>query len=461
MKVYQQSSSVKYSLFSKSRLSAALAPTALVIALASTLTPSTAIAAQRKIDKRWFEIEVILFSQLGDKKKLKETFGESTPLPNYKTFDLLTPYLHPDLSALKAQLPLCHEQSYRASYLIQQGKLPALFEEKSLKTINEDTIIEPLAINPYAQASTEIDTISESLLDERVDSDMDDISHIEKIDDSVVTEYETSEQAISARRDGSSSITVSEPLVGLTTQEQTLIAEAEQSFSTIQFNYTQASKSNGQFAFNYGSRNQFKTLCSTSKHADNALLTAANAIDNAKNAVNSDKYPVDQLSGRINGHEFVYTDDPYLISSDSLKLKDIYLQLRRSRNFRPLLHLGWRQSLINRKPASQTKALKIFAGEHFQQQYLDEKKQYQTKLNEVALSTWLAKQLTLNSEVTTTGLEQSQQTQNEPSVFEQSHSPAELKLNYIFDNIDQAELNTEQLVADVNNTKLYDSLVNR
>jgi len=425
------------------QLTAALAPCALAITLASVLAPSHAIAAQKKVDQRWFEIEVILFSQLGDKGQLKETFGESKPLPNYKTFDLLTPYLNPTLIELKAQLPICHEQGYRASYRIEQGQLPHLFAVKSLSAINQETLIEPLADS--------LDTQSESVIN-ATSATATQLSTTNPL-------TPTAEQAIDARRDGNFSITVSEPLVGLTTQEQALLDQAEQSFSPIQFTYTPTHENNSEFAFSYGSRNQFTTLCHKNAHPDNVLLTAANAINHVKDNFNNDSYPIDQLSGRINGREYIYTDDPYLISSDSLKLKDIYLQLRRSRNFKPLLHLGWRQSLINRKPASQTKALKIFAGEHFKQQYLNEKQQYQTKINEVALNTWLAEQLANNNERAIAGLDPEKPEQS-ISVLEPSLSPKALKLKYIFDNIEPLEVSTEQLVADVNNTNLFDSLVN-
>ena len=96
----------------------------------------------------------------------------------------------------------------------------------------------------------------------------------------------------------------------------------------------------------------------------------------------SDLYPIEQLTGRINGAEFVDTDQPYLISSSSLKLKDIYLQLRRSKNFRPLLHVGWRQSLINRRPAARVQSMRLYAGDHFQQQYENSLEQYENSLEQ-------------------------------------------------------------------------------
>lgn len=64
--------------------------------------------------ERWFEIEVILFKQLANKAELKEHFPtgiDASKLPEYqKSYDLLTPYLQPDLTRVKQFIPVCGEQ---------------------------------------------------------------------------------------------------------------------------------------------------------------------------------------------------------------------------------------------------------------------------------------------------------------------------------------------------------------
>jgi len=79
-----------------------------------------AMAAPKNKADRWFEIEVILFSQLGDKEQLKEQFSASNTLPRYrKVIDLLSPYLSPDINSLKQQLPGCDFPVYPESLVNQ------------------------------------------------------------------------------------------------------------------------------------------------------------------------------------------------------------------------------------------------------------------------------------------------------------------------------------------------------
>lgn len=82
----------------------------------SQLTMNTDVWAQNQKDgdtDRWFEIEVILFQQLGDKANLKEKFPKginASTLPKYKhSFDLLGSYLQPDLTNIKQLMPQCSE----------------------------------------------------------------------------------------------------------------------------------------------------------------------------------------------------------------------------------------------------------------------------------------------------------------------------------------------------------------
>ena len=99
-------------------------------------------------------------------------------------------------------------------------------------------------------------------------------------------------------------------------------------------------------------------------------------------------FPVDKLTSTINGLEqwrddetgaiTWASDSPYLISKDSLRLKSIASRIKRSRNYAPLLHLGWRQVGESKRKA---KAMKLYAGEHldlrYQQAMAEQKNQQQ------------------------------------------------------------------------------------
>ena len=395
-----------------------------VLALSTMLAPESVFAASKKIDQRWFEVEVILFSQLGDKKALKERFDERTTLPNYQTFDLLKSYLQPDLSVIKAQLPECEERQYPQNFVVQSAQPVPFFEPLTLEKIN---------------TNTEIDWPTEPQLEAEQVSELDRLENVESKEEqlnskvSLLTENEGSsdtETTLANVTFNNDSIADEEP-IGLTPEQVELIAQAQTKFSPIKFAYQDVQDP----WFRYGEDNKQLTLC---RLVDQNYAT--------------DAFPIDSLSGRIDNPEFIYTDNPYLISSDSLQLKDIYLQLRRSRDFRPLLHLGWRQSLINRKPAEQNKALKIYAGDHFQQQYVEELREVERIKQETQFEQWLVKQTAQenNESLTETVVT------GEPT---EAISPLMAKLDYIFTQIKEPTIDKEQLIAQIDDPKIFDTLI--
>lgn len=87
----------------------------LYISLLCATVSSSVSAIQTNKSERWFEIEVVLFKQLNDKSILKEQFPDNinaSILPEHKThFDLLTPYLQPNLAHIKQYIPQCIDKS--------------------------------------------------------------------------------------------------------------------------------------------------------------------------------------------------------------------------------------------------------------------------------------------------------------------------------------------------------------
>jgi hypothetical protein len=94
---------------------------------------------------------------------------------------------------------------------------------------------------------------------------------------------------------------------------------------------------------------------------------------------NIDSFPIEALPKRLNAPGTHVESSPYLISNDSLLLSDINTRLRWSKEFKPLLHFGWRQVGITRNKAI---PLKVFAGHHYDNDYEMAKKDYQEALQE-------------------------------------------------------------------------------
>ena len=421
---------------------------AIGVALAGLFATTSANAANKKIDKRWFEVEVILFSQLGDKNKLKENFNRAKALPNYKTFDLLKVHLSPNLSVIKQQLPRCEEASYPLPLIKQQATLPAIHKMQTLDEIAQNKLLaqiieDEIFIENYLREA-EIADQANQVDSETATTDL--LSDPGSTADSSVVNSEGNVVLPIDQQTVEDSLT---QLTPLTVEEIALVETAADTFSSIQFNYTETTP----FAFSYGPRNRLKTLCGTKQTA----ITIAASED--------DFYPVHSLSGRVDGNEFVYTDNPYLIDSDSLALKDIYLQLRRSKGFRPLLHLGWRQSLVNRRAPNKNSALKLYAGDHFQQHFLDEQFRYKKTLAKLAIEQWLQ---SANEEAAkeSEGIDTSESSVNstestglatQPVV--QAVTPEDLKLKYILDNIDNAQLAIEDVINQTSDEHLYADLL--
>ncbi|QDP01752.1 CsiV family protein [Thalassotalea sp. PS06] len=81
----------------------------------------------------------------------------------------------------------------------------------------------------------------------------------------------------------------------------------------------------------------------------------------------------------FSGHEYPDATEPYLLNQNSLQLAHIYRSLARSKHFRPLLHLGWRQPVLSEEEAI---PVKLKAGQNINFQYPE---QAQT-LNELLLA---------------------------------------------------------------------------
>jgi len=111
-----------------------------------------------------------------------------------------------------------------------------------------------------------------------------------------------------------------------------------------------------------------------------------------------DGFPVEKLVTTIDGIEQWRADEndeitwasdkPYLISKDSLQLKPIANSIKRSRNYKPLLHLGWRQIGEGRR---QAKSMKLYAGENLNLDYQRAVAQQAAQQTSLAIKTILEK----------------------------------------------------------------------
>ena len=308
-------------------------------------------AADNKDADRWFEMEVILFSQLGDKEQLKEQFPENVVLPKYKeVIDLLGPYLNPDIASLKQLLPSCDDPIYPESFLNQavtQIEKQPYYVEKSLLELKESIInLENDNLGSSSQTSFSDGTHTQNTEEYSEQNNIVDLA------------LETDETYDSDLSDQPLVLTLSAEQLK---QQTLLLKEAEDEFSPIQFSYADETASFNQQICTI-SIEEFKELNQSIKNSIYENYTAFN---------------IDKVPSTINNTEDIFSDNDYLLSAESLQLTDIVKQLSRSKNFKPLMHFGWRQKTKTKRLAV---PMKIFAGENFGFQYEQELQKFQQQL---------------------------------------------------------------------------------
>ncbi len=304
------------------------------------LTSHITLATDNVKEERWFEIEVILFKQLTDKSKNTEQFT-SNDLSTRKSraLDLLAPYLQPDITSLKQLLPSCEQQATKLPY--------------------------DLTVTPYSLLAESDDTDESSLQTESESAQNSTEAQLNNDDENKISATPTE--------------TVSVTVLPETDNDTTQAVDNNVSELDYQAQFTELELP----AYNQYPITSKMPLCVIPEEFFQQHLTAEQLESFSVNG-----FPVDKLTSTINGLEqwrddetgaiTWASDSPYLISKDSLRLKSIASRIKRSRNYAPLLHLGWRQVGESKRKA---KAMKLYAGEHldlrYQQAMAEQKNQQQ------------------------------------------------------------------------------------
>ena len=302
----------------------------------------------------WFEIEVILLANIADKKVIKEVFDNTPDLPDYQhSLDILAGFLQPDIASLKQQLPNCQNRTYDNA-LMQNVSLPDFVSLKSLDQIDAEfpdaDVFERFIIEEQQaqerQLALQLESQASALNLEQNDADDLNTNNNTDINHSL-TDEESVDLASIEHTDVELQQTEELIEAGLNEEQRQLVANAESTFSPIQFNYAEIAKPvTGNWCAI--SQTEYDSL-----NADPTLYSYLG-------------YSVDVMPPKATKAEYLYSDSPYLISQDSLKLNDVFRQMRRSRNFRPLLHVGWRQQVFE---ANKSTPVKLYAGENLQHNY--------------------------------------------------------------------------------------------
>jgi len=325
-----------------------------LLALSITQTAMSTDVGVAKPEKpeRWFEIEVILFKQLGNKAELKEQFPDginASNLPNYRqSFDLFSPYLQPDLTRIKQFIPLCGEKDEQHQFLESLQSVSPPFPEQI-------QLIEQVAIFNMPDFSEEVTQESvQALTNENNSNELND-SEVEieiEIEDNAKTETIEPEIIQELVKD------IDEISEEVTPQPELI---------TFDFDLQEEALAKPIFSA--------KNLCIITQKDMENLFDEEQLVN-----VNLDSFDVDALPSRLNASGAHNSNSTYLIADESLLLKDISQRLRWSKEFKPLLHFGWRQ--VGIKKPKKAIPLKLFAGEHLEYKFQQALTDYQTEIEE-------------------------------------------------------------------------------
>ncbi len=315
--------------------------TALLISLSLPLTALTAsVYAAEKTTKRWFEVEVILFEQLGDKSALKEQFVHAKPIKKPKKFiELLDPFLHSDISNYIGQIPICGQEGSvksavnKALAQYNNAEIAQWFQPKTLTQITQ-TIDQNTEANDLSQ-----NTESNEISDYELTADLN----------------KESANVESTNIANASPLSIDE-MPTLTAEQQVWLTQADQWYQLQLITSATAIKFTSQCWLMPTEHISMPSLFQPTPYTD---------------------YQWQRVPVIINATEQLASETPYLNSADSLQLTDIFQQLKRSRDFKPVLHLGWRLAPENR---FKSKPLHLFAGENLALNYQQQLAQYQQSI---------------------------------------------------------------------------------
>jgi hypothetical protein len=297
----------------------------LSVALFALLLPFCSSAKTSGLDW-WFDIEVIVFKRDAGLADLAEKFAEHplTAVPQADR-DLLTPFLQPDLSYLRAGLDFC-EASAQAKKLAEYEKgfvLP--------KPVDEITQIDGSEENNQGSNSPQPSSKGPE-------------ANLERQDD---FDYQVVSSDIFADGD---------------TQEQ----GAQASNEAIQGPDNDVAQPSNRDALLFVDWVEWQVP----KRLPCVYQDQVALLQSPMTLRSPEPEPLSQLAAMpivIDGIDKLDPSSAYLLPREQLRLNDLYKSMTKQRNLAPLLHLGWRQEVkFGRDKAA---SYRLFAGQNFGQTY--------------------------------------------------------------------------------------------
>ena len=322
--------------------------------LAALLSISVLTQPANAADQEWwFDVEVILFARDLDAADISEKFKQSSlEQPKRDILDLVTPYLNPDLSYLRAGLPYC-----RASNRL------------AVQTQYEQDFAFPLP---------EVETDGSSSLHPMEGQGQEDLIQVQPIEqglavnsDQIPEETFENEVATTDIFPGSNDTTyLTQPTDG----QDATSSNFENAANSEQINSDNVDpEANIELTAEMNlARPPIQVEFMEWQIPREFLCAYAEQIDPSFSSITPLQHhePSNQIKRVpeiINGTEWQQKRGAFLLPTSTMHMSDLYDKIKRQRDITPILHLSWRQEVKFGRDKSQT--FRLFAGENFAEKF--------------------------------------------------------------------------------------------
>jgi hypothetical protein len=302
--------------------------------LAALLSASVlALPAHSAETEWWFDVEVILFERNVDVTAMSEKFEQSRLVQADSNYlDLLTPYIHPDLSYLRAGLNYCRasnqlavttqrEKDFSFPTPVVKENDPLTAQDETTKQTSQNKQGSIVATDSSEQESFEYEVATTDIFSQSKDQ-----SALAK-----ATKIESVEQS-NLEQQGSLEIT----------------AEADGIRPPIQVEFIEWQVPT-------------EIPCVYAEQIDPSFASMSYLLEVET------KNQIQRVPQVINGMEWQQKRSAMLLPKSTIRMFDLYSKIERQRDITPLLHLNWRQQVHFGRENAQT--IRLFAGQNFADQF--------------------------------------------------------------------------------------------
>jgi hypothetical protein len=293
----------------------------------------------------WFDVEVILFERNVEVTSIPEKFEQSRLLPPENDhLDILTPYLHPDLSYLRAGLNYCRASSRQLikKQYEQDFSFPKpVVEENGLQSpqeIEESPATVPATDNELVTTS---DTNEAQRFQDKVA-----ITDIFSKADNQNTIVESMEDSTQISSDQLNNETLGQQ-DNLEHKSAVIVDRPP-----IQIEFIEWQIPN-------------ELPCAYSEQIDPSFASVTDIKETELGVKPNDL--ITRVPVEINGVEWPQKRSAILLPNSTMRLNDLYEKIKKQRDITPILHLNWRQQVYFGRENGQT--IRLFAGQNFADQF--------------------------------------------------------------------------------------------